>query len=119
MTSAQQGKHGNAAPRVPALHFPLHLLGGGLASSLPCAAPQLGHPIPHLLTSKGAAAARSGLLSLSQQTPPTKILAAKLFGCQGVILLGLKLLPAFGWVLLNNKAYLIKQSVNFRARAEA
>lgn len=45
-----------------------------------------------------------------------KILVAKLFYCQGVILLGLKLLLAFGWVLLNNKACVIKQSVNFTAR---
>lgn len=45
-----------------------------------------------------------------------KILVAKLFYCQGAILLGLKLLLAFGWVLLNNKACVIKQSVNFTAR---
>lgn len=45
-----------------------------------------------------------------------KILVAKLFYCQGVILLGLILLLAFRRVLLDNKGCVIKQSVNFTAR---
>lgn len=104
MTSPQ---FSSTAVLPPEPHFPQHPLGRGLV----VAAPKSGRPIPHLLSSR-AGTDCSGLLLISKHL----LAKAFTFYCQGAILLGLKLLPAFGWVLLGDAACLIKQAVDFTAR---
>lgn len=105
MTSPQ---FSSAAVLPPEPRFPQHPLGRGLV----VAAPKSGRPIPHLVLSR-AGTACSGLLLLSkhlQQNPSRSVLLPR---CRSV---GTKAAPSLGWVLLDEAACGIKQSVNFTAR---
>lgn len=69
---SSHGRYCKSHQQSPTFLCPTAPPGKGPASLLLCAAPQLGHPVLHHLVSSGARAACSGLLSLSQQAPPTK-----------------------------------------------